>query len=296
MIARRRRHYLAPVAIAITLTATAGCYQGTEPVLERMAKAQQRARDLHVHFTQLADLTDLAVMAHTDDASRGFATQARQNADTVQKDTDALRSILKGLMFSKEISLLDQFEKRFAKYRALNRSILDLSVENTNLKAQRLSIGPAQDAVEAFRVALEKVASSAPPNDACRVNALAASALAAIREIQILEAPHIIEASDAEMTRIEEKMSASENAAKNALMMLATVVPDPTRAQVAASQAALIKYLDLHNQLIALSRRNSNVRSLAMAFGELRLLNAGCEDDLRALQDAIDKRGLAATR
>ncbi len=279
---------------AIIITATAGCYRG--PVIERMAKAQQRARDLHVHFTQLADLTDLAVMADTDDASRGFANQARQNADTVQTDAAALRSILKGLMFSKEISLLDQFEKRFAKYRVLNRSILDLSVENTNLKAQRLSIGPAQDAVEAFRLALEKVASGAPPNDACRVKALTASALAAVREIQVLEAPHIIQASDAEMTRIEEKMSASENAAKDALKVLATAVPDSVRPQVTASQAALSKYLDLHNQLIALSRRNSNVRSLAMALGELRLLNAGCEDDLRALQKAIDARGFAATR
>ena len=293
---KEQRHSLAPVATAIVVIATAGCYHGSESVLERMAKAQQRARDLHLHFSQVADATNLAVMADTDAASHAFASQARQNIDVLQKDADALRTLLKNLMFSKEVALLDQFEQRFTKYRSLDRTILDLSVENTNLKAQRLSIGPAQEAVEAFRVALEQVASGAPPNEAWHIKALTASALAAVREIQVLEAPHIIEADDREMTRIEKQMSASENAARDALKMLATLVPDATRPQVAASEAALTKYLDLHTQLLALSRRNSNVRSLSLALGELRMLNAGCEDDLRALQEAIGKRGFVATR
>jgi hypothetical protein len=261
-----------------------------------MAKAQQHARDLHLHFSQVADATNLAVMADTDAASHAFASQARQNIDVLQKDAAALRTILKNLMFSKEVALLDQFERRFTKYRALDSTILDLSVENTNLKAQRLSIGPAQEAVEAFRVALEQVASGAESNEAWHIKALTASALAAVREIQVLEAPHIIEADDAEMTRIEKKMSASENATRDALKTLAILVPDAARRQVAASEAAFNKYLDLHTQLIALSRRNSNVRSLSLALGELRMLNAGCEDDLRALQEAIDKRGFVATR
>jgi hypothetical protein len=45
-----------------------------------------------------------------------------------------------------------------------------------------------------------------------------------------------------------------------------------------------------------LSRRNSNVRSLAMSLGEKRMLTAACEDSLRALRDALAKRGFTATR
>jgi hypothetical protein len=44
---------------------------------------------------------------------------------------------------------------RFAEYRVLDRKILDLAVENTNLKAQRLALGPAQEAADAFRDALK---------------------------------------------------------------------------------------------------------------------------------------------
>ena len=59
--------------------------------------------------------------------------------------------MLQGLKFADESLLLQQFVERFGKYRELDRHILDLAVENTNLKAQRLSFGPAQDAATSFR-------------------------------------------------------------------------------------------------------------------------------------------------
>jgi len=40
----------------------------------------------------------------------------------------------------------------------------------------------------------------------------------------------------------------------------------------------------------------TNVRSLAPSLGQKRMLAAACEDSLRALQDALSKRGFSATR
>ena len=57
----------------------------------------------------------------------------------VQRDIDALKPILQGLSYSAETDLLQVFVSQYAEYRALDRRILDLAVENTNLKAQRLS-------------------------------------------------------------------------------------------------------------------------------------------------------------
>jgi hypothetical protein len=54
--------------------------------------------------------------------------------------------------------------------------------------------------------------------------------------------------------------------------------------------------MDLNRQIIALSRRNTNVRSLALALGQKRTLTAACEEDLRALQDALAARDFKATR
>jgi len=282
--------------VVSVLLASAGCYHGPESVLQRMSEAQRLARNVYLHFTQGADATNLAVMADTDATSAAFARDASQKMGMVQNDAKALRPILADLMFSNELHLLDQFDKHFGNYRALDRKILDLSIENTNLKAQRLSIGPAQELVERFRGALEQVASGAPANDSWHIRALAATALAAVREIEVLEASHIVEPDDGAMTRLEKRMSNAGDTARNALRALATLVPPAVSPQVLAAESALNKFLELHIQIIALSRRNSDVRSLALSLGELRNLHGQCEDDLRALADAIDKRGFKATR
>ena len=54
--------------------------------------------------------------------------------------------------------------------------------------------------------------------------------------------------------------------------------------------------MGVNAQIVALSRRNTNVRSLALSLGQKRTLTAACEDSLRALEDALAKRGFTATR
>jgi hypothetical protein len=283
------------IAVIIVGTAT-GCMNAPETALERLVEANRLAADLLVQFTKAGDAANRAVMADTDEASVVFAREAEQATQTVQRDTDALGPILLGLGYSNETHLLEEFGSRFAEYRALDRSILDLAVENTNLKAARLSFGPAQEAADAFRDSLEAVAASAPAKDTWRVKALAATAVANVREIQVLQAPHIAESDEAAMTRMEKRMTILEAAARSALGMLASLVQPASRLQLAAATAALDRFAGLNSQIIALSRRNTNVRSLALSLGKKRMLAASCEDSLRALQDALAKRGFSATR
>ena len=73
----------------------------------------------------------------------------------MQKNVESLRPILNNLGFTPEVGLLDDFNKRFGEYRKVDGEILSLAVENTNLKAQRLSFGPADDAVESFRRSID---------------------------------------------------------------------------------------------------------------------------------------------
>jgi hypothetical protein len=280
----------------IIIGATTGCMNAPETALERLSEANRLAADLLIQFTKAGDAANRAVMADTDEASVTFAREAEQATQAVQRDIDTLGPILVGLQYSSETHLLEEFSSRFAEYRALDRSILDLAVENTNLKAARLSFGPAQEAADAFRDSVEAVAPLAQANDAWRVKALIATAVASVREIQVLQAPHIAEADDAAMTRIEKRMVTSEAAARSALEMLASLVPPASRPRLAAATAALDRFTGLNTQIIALSRRNTNVRSLALSLGKKRMLSATCEDSLRALQDALAKRGFPATR
>ena len=115
---------------------------------------------------------------------------------------------------------LNGFKTRFDEYRRLDDEILPLAVENTNLKAQRLSFGPAREAAEAFRTSVEAALRTGAVKDACCADALAAKATAALLEIQVLQAPHIAESEDEAMTRLEQQMAASEAVARSALEQL----------------------------------------------------------------------------
>jgi hypothetical protein len=235
-------------------------------------------------------------MAGTDETATGYAREAEQATQTVQQDADALKPLLTGLDYTPESRLLEEFNGSFRQYRQLDRTILSLAVENTNLKAQRLSFGPVQKEADTFRDALESIARISPAKDAWRVKALTATALSAMREIQVLQGPHIAEADDAAMARFEERMASSEQLARGALQTLAGLLPTASRPQLDAATVALNRFHDLNTQLISLSRRNSNVRSLALSLGQKRVLGARCEESLYTIQDALGKRTFAGTR
>lgn len=281
--------------IAIVIGSAANGCVNVNAVLEQQSEARRLAADLLVQFTKAADAANRAVMADTDEKSVTFAREAEQTTQAVQRDVDALASLLQGLRYSDESRLLQEFVSRFAEYRALDRRILDLAVENTNLEAQRLSFGPAQEAADAFRDSLEAVAPSAPA-ETWHVEALVATAVATVREIQLLQAPHIADADEAVMTRMEKRMATSEAGARQAIAALTPLVQPVARPRLAAASAALDRFMDLNAQIIALSRRNTNVRSLALSLDQKRTITVACEDSLRALREALAKRGYTGTR
>jgi len=277
---------------------TAGLAPGcgdVNAVLEKVTEARQLAADLRVQFTKASDAANRAVMADTDATSVAFAQESRQASDAVQKDIGTLRPMLESLSFSDEVKLLNDFANTFAEYRTLDQRILDLAVENTNLKAQRLAFGPAQEAADAFRDALKKVTEAAG-KDAWHVEALALTAVTTVREIQVLQAPHIADADEAVMTRMEKEMATSESSARRAIDQLRALLPPASQGQLRAATAALDKFMDLNTQIITLSRRNTNVRSLALSLDEKRTMTTSCEESLRALHAALAKRGFTNIR
>jgi len=261
-------------------------------VLDRSIEAKRLAGELRVLITQTAAATNLAVMTTKDEDSKAFTRDAAEKTQRMQATAGALRPILTQLSLREELEMLGKFEQHLAAYRQLDREIIELTIENTNLKAQRLSVGAVHEAAEAFRGAAEALVSTASPEQ----HVLALSAVAAVREIEILEAPHIAEASDEEMTRLESQMRELEQSARRSLQELIAHAPTENASLTSAAEAALNRFFELHAQVMALSRRNSNVRSLALVLGQKLMLTAQCEDDLRALSEALDKHRFVATR
>ena len=251
----RRNRLIALVALAL-----AGCAGDLKTSLEQLVEARRLAADLLVQFTKVVESGDRAVMADTDEASIASSRETEQTTQLVQRDADALKPVLAGLGYSQEARLLEDFQQRFSEFRALDTTILGLAVENTNLKAQRLSFGSAQQAADAFRDALEPITRSVPAQAPWRAAALAATAVAAVREIQVLQAPHIAEPEDAVMASLEQRMMTAEAGARAALEEMAGLLPSEVRPRLSAATAALDRFMSANAEIIRLSRRNSNVQ------------------------------------
>jgi hypothetical protein len=276
--------------IALSIVA-AGCINGPA-VLTQQVEARRLASDLRVQFTKAADASNRAVMADTDDASAAAAREAEESRKQVGQRLDSLRPILKSLGYSDEVSALEAFEGRYAEYRTLDDEILPLAVENTNLKAQRLSFGPAREAVDAFRSALRSTAGAARAQKPCCPDALIAKGVEALLEIQVLQARHIAESDEAAMTRMEAEMKSLAGEARRSLEALKGQAAAP----LADAAAALARFVSTNDEIVTLSRRNSNVRSLALTLGRKRVVTAACDEQLRILEEALGRHAFAATR
>jgi hypothetical protein len=293
------RFATAGVCFALVMPGTVmDCSDRPSPVLTRVMDARRLASELQVAFTGAADAANRAVMADTDETSATFAQEAESQTQAAQTDLDLLDGIVRSLDYADEQALLAEFRDAFTKYRVIDSEILQLAVENTNLKAQRLSFGPAYEAANALRDALAPVsqASAVPAKDAWRVRALVASAVLAVREIEVLQAPHIAASADVAMADLEQQMTTLEASARSALRELASTNIPALQSPVSEASAALDRFMGVNKQLVALSRRNSNVRSLALSLGQKRKLTSVCEGGLRALNERLGQRDFTATR
>jgi hypothetical protein len=283
------------VAGALSLAAL-GCHGGATPAFTQLAEARRLADDLRVQLAKTSNASDRAVMADTDQESIAFARDAEKSTGAITLDAAALAARLQNLGYAAETRTLDDFNGRFAEFRKIDRDVLDLAVQNTNLKAQRLSFGPVREAADQLHDALAAAAGAAATKDRCRVDGLVARAEMAVREIQILQAPHIAEPSDETMAKIEKEMAERQATARDALKLLGWGASSAMTKELDAAKAALDRFDKLSAELVSLSRRNSNVRSLALALRRTPTLVAACDQSLAQLQDALSKEGFSGTR
>src|SRR3981189_1868778 len=106
-VSPRRAPPMGGVRLAIVVIAASvaiGC--DVNAALERLTEARRLAADVLVQFTKAADAANRAVMADTDEKSVAFAREAEQTTEAVQRDVDALASMLQGLSYSDEGRLL----------------------------------------------------------------------------------------------------------------------------------------------------------------------------------------------
>lgn len=248
-----------------------------------VAKGQLVA-EIQAQLVTAAEAEKSAVMADTDEASHAYAADSRTASDAVEAARTELGSLLASAARADEQKSFRDFSECWTTLREADREILDLAVQNSNLKAQRLSFGPAPAALARMQAALDAVVAggaSAP------VVAAAYQTMTAALKIHGLEGRHIAEPGDAEMDAMEVEMRSFDAQVNAGLDALSSAAGDTQRESIATARTAYADFQKLHAELLVLSRRNSNVRSLALSLGQKRKITAQCLDHLNALEQAV---------
>lgn len=287
--AGRYRRQATVLAAALWLMAC-----GQPPALQRGMEARQRVADLAVQFHRASEATNRAVMADTDAASQAFADEARAALASARAELDVVQPLIQGLGYQPEVTEIEAFMAGFARYRELDERILALAVENTNLKAQRLSFGQASTSADAIVSSLGVVAAAAKTD--WRLQAMVFEVAAAVRELQVLQAPHIAAAEEPVMAGLEERMIAAADRVRQGLTTLGNTAPAATRADVGKAAQAFDAFMAAHREILALSRKNTNVRSLALVLNEKGALTRTCDEALQGLQQALESHASYGSR
>ena len=86
-------------------------------------------------------------------------------------------------------------------------------------------------------------------------------------------------------------MKAEEKTARDALAALPALVGPAAGPTVTAATAAMDRVMAVNGQIVALSRRNTNVRSLALSLNEKQRLAPPCQLSVRQLREALARHG-----
>jgi hypothetical protein len=229
-----------------------------------------------------------AVLAITDQDSQTFADQARADSAKVEQERCELGELLRAGDTQGEKDLLAQFTKAFAEFQHIDNELLALAIKNTNLKAYSLAFGPADTAIKEMNAVLSRlVAANADSPEAKSTMLLAFGAQTSALRIQTLLPPHIAEEDDKKMDELEALMASEDAQVSKSLEDLAALPKFSNDPELATATARYAEFSKIKTQILALSRENTNVRSLSISLNQKRKVMLACQAVLSALQQAI---------
>jgi hypothetical protein len=234
-----------------------------------------------------SDDAQAAVVTLTDQQAQALAEAARAAQAALESRREQLTGLLAADGGETQRQRLADLSESFAAFRTLDEELLDLAVQHTNLKAYALLYGPAAQAVDALGEALAGLAAADGSAPDARSVSLALGARVAALRIQTLLAPHVAEESDARMDRLEAQMVDLGGEVQRSLDGLRAIPALAGSGGLGAADEAWAQFREIEGRIVALSRANTNVRSLAISLDRKRKLVSACTEALEALRQAI---------
>lgn len=262
-----------------------------------LSKKLEVLSQMHIDLLKSVEAEKSAVTADTDEASQAFADQALKAANRVEQGRREFSRLLEQDHAEDEWKLLREFDGTWAEFLKTDKEILDFAVQNTNLKAARLSFTPGGEAMTRLETALTRLTSNpAGSRKEQQMERAACRLLTAGWKVLYLQAPHIAEAEDKRMDEIEALIRRQQAEMAKAFKIVRTAAPPEKRSSLEEAEAAFAEIQKVTAQVISLSRQNTNIKSFGLSLGRKRMISARCDEILTALQQAVRSREFKATR
>jgi hypothetical protein len=274
-----------------------GYYRGNSNPFETEFIKVDLLSTMRIHLLEAIEAEKNAVLATTDEESESFAVRARQAADEVESNRKEIESIINQEQLPREVGILNNFNICWSQFKKLDETILALATQNTNLKAQKISSTQGAQEMERFEQSLNRLIYRNTSNTRCNKTAmLSYEALTAGLRIFSLHKPHIEEADDQEMDKIEQSIKSYDLSARKALASLHGIANPNESEDMKNAEAAYEQFMKLTAEVLKLSRMNTNIKSVELSLGKKRLISSQCQDILATLQETVQAQRSKATR
>lgn len=271
-------------------------YRGSYNPFETESMKVDLLSTMRIHLLEAIEAEKNAVLAITDEASENFAIRARKAADDVESSRKEIEAIINQQKRPRETEILNEFNICWAQFRKLDETILALATQNTNLKAQKISATQGAQEMGRFEQSLSRLIHRNTNNKCNEAVTLSYEALTASLKILALHKPHIEEADDQEMDKIEQSIKSYDESARKALGSLRSIADPSGSEDLNNAETAYEQFMNLTGEVLRLSRMNTNIKSAELSLGRKRLISSQCQEILATLQETVQAQRSNATR
>jgi hypothetical protein len=259
-----------------------------ENVFENASKQYELLSRMRINLLTSVEKEKSAVMALTDEDSQNFADQSMRASAAVDRDLRKLEVLVEKSGLESEMKMLAEFNRTWTAVKTIDKTILEYAVQNTNLKATGLSGTIGKELLDKIEQDLGRLGTKvSPPLRKSEITRLSCQAVNAALKIGMLQAPHISESSEEKMSAIEKDMQSEELRARTSLKTLDSMTGKKSRPFIRQAMINFDEFMRVNEEIIRLSRLNSNNKSMELSLGRKRMAAAECDNMLKAMQDKV---------
>jgi methyl-accepting chemotaxis protein len=234
-----------------------------------------------------------AILSPEDEPSREYVKESRTQMSEGRARLDKLKELVAADHAEGQAVALDALGKAFDAFEKVNNTILDLAVQNTNVKAKRLLLGDVQRQVNLLAAHFQKWLGAATKGnpDASQVARLKTlhEINTALLELFPNTMKHIDSLRDEEMSEQEKKLAELQDQIQNGLSIASG--GEPT-SQV-EPRAALADMKASYRNIIKLSRLSTINRGIALSLNESKVTGDECTRRIADLDQLLVKEATA---